>query len=242
MIEPMVQEEKVRQTFSRRLALACNRAGMKNHGRQADIAAALGVTPKAVSKWFNAESIPRRGKIAELADYVGAQTNWLLGEGDEDQATSVEAKYNTRNNFYRVDVLDVKASAGNGYLVSTDFVETIRAIEYTNDQSIALFGNRPAESVKVITVSGDSMEGTIEPGDQIFLDMNITEFDTDGIYVFVFGKTLHIKRLQMQKNRIAVLSDNKLYEPWYIEEGDEDQFRIMAKVMLRQSIEYKRFA
>lgn len=244
MIEPMVQEEKVRHIFSRRLALACNRAGMENHGRQADIASALGVTPKAVSKWFNAESIPRRGKIAELADYIGAQTNWLLGEGDEDedQATPVEAKYKTRNSFYRVDVLDVRASAGNGYLVSTDFIETIRAIEYTNDQAVALFGNRPAESVKVITVSGDSMEGTIEPGDQIFLDMNITEFDGDGIYVFVFGKTLHVKRLQMQKRRLAVLSDNKLYEPWYIEESDEDQLRIMAKVLLRQSIEYKRFA
>ncbi|MEC5343687.1 S24 family peptidase [Brenneria populi] len=241
MIEPMVQEEKVRQTFSRRLALACDRAGMESHGRQADIAAALSVTPKAVSKWFNAESIPRRGKISELADYVGAQSNWLLGEGDEDQTTPIEAKYNRRGAFYRVDILDVQASAGNGSLVSTDFIETIRAIEYTNEQARSLFGNRPSESVKVITVRGDSMEGTIEPGDQIFLDMNVSEFDGDGIYVFVFGKTLHVKRLQMQKNRIAVLSDNKLYEPWYIEEGDEDQFRIMAKVLLRQSIEYKRF-
>ncbi|WJY16332.1 S24 family peptidase [Pectobacteriaceae bacterium CE90] len=242
MIELMVQEEKVRQIFSRRLALACNRAGMETHGRQADIAVALRVTPKAVSKWFNAESIPRRGKISELAEYVGTQSNWLLGEGSEDQTSPIEAKYNTRSSFYRVEVLDVQASAGNGSLVSTDFIETIRAIEYTNEQARALFGHRPSESVKVITVRGDSMEGTIEPGDQIFLDMNVIEFDGDGIYVFVFGKTLHVKRLQMQKNRIAVLSDNKLYEPWYIEEGDEDQFRIMAKVLLRQSIEYKRFA
>lgn len=60
-----------------------------------------------------------------------------------------------------MDVLDVKASAGPGTLVTSDFIETIRAIEYTNEQARALFGNRPATHVKVITVNGDSMDGTI---------------------------------------------------------------------------------
>lgn len=38
MIEPMVQEEKARKDFSHRLALACDKAGLPVHGRQAEIA------------------------------------------------------------------------------------------------------------------------------------------------------------------------------------------------------------
>ncbi|WP_140412186.1 S24 family peptidase, partial [Escherichia coli] len=66
-------------------------------------------------------------------------------------------------------------------------------------------------------------------------------FDGDGIYVFVYGKTMHVKRLQMQKNRLAVISDNAAYDRWYIEEGEEEQLHILAKVLIRQSIDYKRF-
>ena len=143
--------------------------------------------------------------------------------------------------YFRVDVLDVQASAGPGTLVSNEFVEKIRAIEYTNEQARALFNGRTQEIVKVITVRGDSMEGTIKPGDEIFVDVSVNSFDGDGIYVFVYGKTLHVKRLQMQKDRIAVISDNAIYERWYINESEEDNLHIMAKVLIRQSIEYKRF-
>lgn len=105
-----------------------------------------------------------------------------------------------------------------------------------------MFNGRPQTHVKVITVSGDSMEGTINPGDEIFVDVSINQFDGDGIYVFVFGRTLHVKRLQMQKDRLAVISDNSIYEKWHIENNEEEQLYIMAKVLLRQSIDYRRFS
>ncbi|AML34348.1 26 kDa repressor protein [Klebsiella aerogenes] len=46
----------------------------------------------------------------------------------------------------------------------------------------------------------------------------------------------------MQRDRLAVISDNPIYEKWYVEPEDEDAFYVMAKVLLRQSIDYKRFA
>ncbi|WP_150318193.1 S24 family peptidase, partial [Enterobacter hormaechei] len=91
---------------------------------------------------------------------------------------------------YRVDVLDVQASAGPGTFVSSEFIETIRAIEYTEEQARLMFGNRPAHAIKVITVNGDSMEGTIDPGDFVFVDTSVNHFEGDGIYVFIFGKTI----------------------------------------------------
>ncbi|MCM0148167.1 LexA family protein [Photobacterium galatheae] len=87
-IEPMVQSEKMREEFSTRLAQACIKAGIEEHGRGVIIAKRLGVTPKAVSKWLNAESMPRRDKMSELASFLGVDLYWLQF-GDESRDASI---------------------------------------------------------------------------------------------------------------------------------------------------------
>ena len=228
--------------FSERLGHAMDVAGYT----QARLAKDVGMAQSSVNKLLKGANGSR--KTVEIASVLGVRPEWLsTGQGEMLESGIREANTLCQikpvmNEVYRVDVLDVKASAGPGSLVTSDFIETIRAIEYTTEQARALFGNRPADNVKVITVNGDSMDGTISPGDQIFVDTGVTHFDGDGVYVFVFGKTLHVKRLQMQRDRLAVISDNPIYEKLYVESEDEDQFYVMAKVLLRQSIEYKRFA
>lgn len=228
--------------FSERLAQAMKYAGYT----QGRLAKDVGMAQSSVNKLLKEANGSR--KTVEIASVLGVRPEWLsTGEGEmaaggTREPTALYQVKSSLNGIYRVDVLDVKASAGPGTIVTSDFIETIRAIEYTTEQARALFGNRPATHVKVITVNGDSMDGTISPGDQIFVDTGVTHFDGDGVYVFVFGKTLHVKRLQMQRDRLAVISDNPIYEKWYVEAGDEDSFYVMAKVLLRQSIDYKRFA
>lgn len=228
--------------FSERLAYAMSAAGFT----QGKLAKEVGMAQSSVNKLLNGANGSRN--TVKIASVLGVRPEWLSsGEGEmvvasADSESNLKQIVNPQCGYYRVDFLDVRASAGPGSLVTSDFIETIKAIEYTTDQARALFGNRPAHNVKVITVNGDSMDGTISPGDQIFVDIGINHFDSDGVYVFVFGATLHVKRLQMQRDRLAVISDNPIYEKWYVESGDEDQFYIMAKVLLRQSIDYKRFA
>lgn len=80
----MVQNEKVRQEFAHRLALACKKAGLDDHGRGIAIARALSVSTKAVSKWFNAESMPRHDAMQRLAAFLRADPVWLqLGVSNE---------------------------------------------------------------------------------------------------------------------------------------------------------------
>lgn len=76
-IEPMVQDEKVRKDFAQRLALACREAGLDDHGRGTEIAKALKVTAKAVSKWLNAEALPRQPKMEALARFLKVDMIWL---------------------------------------------------------------------------------------------------------------------------------------------------------------------
>ncbi|PBI79637.1 repressor [Rahnella victoriana] len=73
----MVHRDKLREEFSQRLAQACKDAGLDEHGRGMSLARALNVTSKAVSKWLNAESVPRQDKMNELAKFLRADVLWL---------------------------------------------------------------------------------------------------------------------------------------------------------------------
>ncbi|MFC6363630.1 helix-turn-helix transcriptional regulator [Tatumella punctata] len=224
-------------TFSERLSLAMSRAGMTQGG----LAKAVGMAQSSINKLLNGAQGSR--KSVEIAQALGVRPEWLsseLGEMIVDGDNSVPEK-SIIANFYRVDVLDIQVSAGPGSYVTNEFVEKIRAIEYTNEQARSLFNGRSQDIVKVITVRGDSMEGTINPGDEIFVDVSVNCFDGDGVYVFTYGRTMHVKRLQMQKDKLAVISDNGRYERWYIDGEEEANLHILAKVLLRQSIDYKRF-
>lgn len=144
-----------------------------------------------------------------------------------------------RNDVYRIDVLDVSASAGDGS-PSKDIVEVIRSIEYVPEQARVIFGNRPESSVKLINVRGDSMEGTIEPGDLIFVDVAVSSFDGDGIYVFDYNGDMFVKRLQKVKNQLIVISDNPRYREWSISEEELHMLHVAGRVMLSQSQQYRR--
>lgn len=232
------------KTFADRLNAAMQAAKIS----QGQLAEKIGISQPAVQKMTIGKTQGSK-KIVLIANALGVRPEWLAtGKGamnSENEERSIDYFRPQApiidQNAYRVEVLDLEASAGNGAFISCDFVETIRAIEYTNEKAIALFHGLPSRHVKVITVRGDSMEDTISSGDTIFVNIDIDHFTGDGIYVFVFGQTLHVKRLQMQKNRLAVISDNKAYETWYIDETDQEQFHVIAKVLLRQSIDYKKF-
>lgn len=144
-----------------------------------------------------------------------------------------------RDDVYRIEVLDVSASAGDGS-PSKDIIEVIRSIEYVPDQARVIFGNRPESSVKLINVRGDSMEGTIEPGDLIFVDVAVCNFDGDGIYVFDFNGDMFVKRLQKVKSELIVISDNPRYREWSISEEEMDMLHVAGRVMLSQSQQYRR--
>lgn len=227
------------KTFSERLIAAMSSAGLS----QGQLAELVGISQPAIQKMTSGKTSGSR-KIVEISGALGVRPEWLSsGEGSmrADGQKPAEVVAQPRTDIYRVDVLDVHASAGPGSMLSTDFIETIRAIEYTPEKGHALFGPVPSSQVKVITVRGDSMEGTIDPGDEIFVNIGVRQFDSDGVYVFVFGNTLHVKRLQMHKDKLLVISDNARYKEWYIEDADLDRFHIMAKVLIKQTIAYKRF-
>lgn len=214
----------------------------ENGWNQSELARLLGVSPQSVQFWVSGKTAPRGKNLSALSRISGYPEHWFLMDSSETISSAAKLVPETlvKDGAYRVELLDIQASAGPGIVNQNEFVETIKSIEYTNQEARSLFGGRPSEHVKIITVKGDSMRGTIEPGDEIFIDININHFDGDGIYVFAYGQTLHVKRLQMMKNELLVLSDNDKYRDWSVDEADQDQFSIAGKVLLSQSRSYKR--
>lgn len=243
----MVKRDNSKDSFTARLLRACQLAGLSGHGRNkklTDLLKRVGVevsTP-GVWKWFNAQSIPDTENIVALSKVLGVRAEWLeYGVGEPTEGSEVKSMVSPADSdVYRVDVLDLTVSAGPGSYMLSDYVEVLYAIEFTTEHARSLFGNRSSDDVKVMTVNGDSMAPTLVSGDRLFVDVSVRHFQTDGVYSFIYGKTFHVKRLQMQGNRLAVLSDNPAYEKWYIEENTQDHFYVMGKALIHESIKYNR--
>lgn len=93
------------ETFSDRLKYALNHAGIKEHGAAAMLSRLLQVTPKAVSKWMNNESVPRIDKVQVIAKRTGVRSEWLqYGEGEvlQRDSTNIAPAYARDDSSYPV--------------------------------------------------------------------------------------------------------------------------------------------
>ena len=181
--------------------------------------------------------------IKKIAEALNVDISELFSSKDIDDTVnsySINSLVKERrDDVYRVEVLDVSASAGSGSS-SKDVVEVIRSIEYEPEQAKLIFGSIPQEMVKLINVRGDSMQGTIEPGDLIFVDQRVRNFDGDGIYIFDYNGDTFVKRLQKVKAELLVISDNPKYREWSISEEEAPILHVSGRVMLSQSQQLRR--
>lgn len=199
--------------------------------------------------WFSEKTIPAKEKsylsqlmtgkasfgekaARRLEQSYGMPSGFLDGTNDEQIAEQEGPNF-------KIEVLDVQASAGPG-VINSEVIQTIRSIEYTDDHAVQMFGGKQASQIKMITVDGDSMAGTIELGDAIFVDVSKDYFSGDGIYVFLYKNHLHVKRLQMLPDHLLVHSDNPEYIDWVITEENEHKLKVIGRVLLSQSQAFKR--
>lgn len=240
----MVKKESTRQAFTARLIAACDSAGIVGHGRNKQVAKALQqlgcqISTPGVWKWFNAQSIPDNANLLALSQLLGVRVEWLQ-YGMEKPAEPVALHpLPGKNGVYRVESLDIGQKTAQGIHARDEFIETIQAIEYGVDEARVLFNGRPAENIRLIAINSDSMAGTFAPRDQIFVDISVRMFDGDGIYIFTLDNQLYLKRLQLQHRKIAVISDNKRYETWYLSTEEAACLQVHAKVIMSQTRDYQ---
>lgn len=201
---------------------------------QKSLGDAVGVSQAAIQK-IETGKASQTTKLIDLANALKVRPEWLSsGHGamreDDQQQQSISPK-NGDSDVFRLDVLDILVSAGHG-VINQEFVEILHSVEYAPAEARHMFDGRKAENIRIINVRGDSMSGTIEPGDLLFVDISIKSFDGDGIYAFLYDDTAHVKRLQKMKDKLLVISDNKIYAAWEpIEKDEMNRVFVFGKVI-----------
>ncbi|EPH3196607.1 helix-turn-helix transcriptional regulator [Klebsiella michiganensis] len=218
------------KTFAERLNTAMIAAGVS----QGQLAEMVGVSQPAIQKMTSGKTNGSR-KMVELANALGVRPEWLSsGQGamrEDGQQPQSQLTKTGDSDVFRLDVLDLTVSAGPG-IINQEFVEILHSVEYAPAEARHMFDGRKAENIRIINVRGDSMSGTIEPGDLLFVDISVKSFDGDGIYAFLYDDTAHVKRLQKMKDKLLVISDNKIYTPWDpIEKDEMNRVFVFGKVI-----------
>ncbi len=193
---------------------------------------AVGVSQAAIQK-IETGRAAQTTKLLDIAKALRVRPEWLSSgtgtmraDGEDDKKPS-----HINHDVFRVDILDLAVSAGPG-VVNQEFVEILRSVEYAPAEARHMFDGRKAENIRIINVRGDSMSGTIEPGDLLFVDISVKSFDGDGIYAFLYDDTAHVKRLQKMKDKLLVISDNKSYAAWDpIEKDEMNRVFVFGKVI-----------
>ncbi|WP_153063948.1 S24 family peptidase [Haemophilus haemolyticus] len=115
-------------------------------------------------------------------------------------------------------------------------VQVIRELRFVPEEYHRRFPGIKESITRVINVKGDSMNPTFNHGDLLFVDISITSFDGDGIYVFTFDDHLFVKRVQKAGRNFCIISDNEaVYKPWKITHEDMSDIIFHGKVRVHQS-------
>ena len=156
-----------------------------------------------------------RGKVKELKskeiellqEKFLINSWWLLTGKGEMFLNHDKTISSVSNHGYAIDVLNVRAGAGDG--VYNYEVKVIDKIVLDK----AFFKTSPdIKKIKIIEVDGDSMFPTLQSGDHVIIDETKTN-GVDGIYAIQLHGQILIKRLQFNLDgTIDIKSDNKEYD------------------------------
>jgi transcriptional regulator with XRE-family HTH domain len=115
----------------------------------------------------------------------------------------------------QIEELDVRASAGDGL---TGEGEKVVGEWRVPTEVVRFYSTAPATDLRIITVMGDSMEPTLQPGQRVLVDTGDRTPSPPGVFVVWDGLGLVVKRVQVlahsEPTRVRITSDNAKYEAY----------------------------
>lgn len=180
---------------------------------------------------------PGMDKLIQIAAAGGVSIDYLVTGKTHDQAPanvlmSRSAPYAPAGDFVYLPLhRNVSASAGNGAIVWDE-----HDIDHLAFQASFIRQELRAnpKSLRLVRISGDSMERLLYSGDMVMVDTQITALQAEGMYVFRIDDSISVKWLNaMPGGVIRVTSENAAkYPPYEItrEQADDHRFQIIGLV------------
>lgn len=146
-------------------------------------------------------ALPTSDKLIAIAEACGVSIDWLAYSADINSGA-----------LYSIPWYNAEAFSGDGTLIENDNVEDYFAVRKDWLAKVAPINAK----VGIMEAHGDSMEPTLQDGDVMMIDFNITRKNVSvgGVFVISVNGNLLVKRLQvMTSGDIKVISDNDIYVP-----------------------------
>ena len=159
-----------------------------------------------------------------LADLTGERTESFL----DPQLRSLHGS--AAPSRLAVPLLDVSAAAGGGR-IGNDTAGDDTALAFP-PMLLRRITSAPTSSLRLITISGDSMAPTLEDGDMVMIDTGRTSPSPPGIFILDDGVGLVAKRVDAVPNsfpqQLRLSSDNPAYSNY---QRRIDEVRILGRVV-----------
>lgn len=158
---------------------------------------------------------PRTDTLNAIARVLGCASDDLTGPNQPKLQT--ERVSDGQPSLWSTPVVefDVNASAGGGTMIEH---ENAVGEWHFPTQWLRAEMRGSLRDLAVITVEGDSMLGTIQPGDKVIVDLGYKRPSPPGVYIVHDGVALVAKRLEYIEGSdppsVRIISDNRHYEPY----------------------------
>ncbi len=187
-----------------------------------ELAKELEINRSGITHARNNNKIPDKW-IVKLCRKYGLSPKWIeTGVGN----IFVNSDSGREPAFKNIPKVAARLSAGTGSFECEDSVT-----EYLSFQANWLARKGSAENMVAMEVFGQSMEPVIKEGDTVLIDQSRKNIIAGAIYAVGVEDTILIKRLEKHPNKLVLCSDNKDYEPIFLEREDADKVRIIGKVI-----------
>jgi phage repressor protein C with HTH and peptisase S24 domain len=194
-----------------------------------EVAHAVGVTYESVRQWVSDRSEPRSKRLAQLAKLLDS-TEEQLRYGSSPRTS--EQSLVPDDGLVHIPVFDAAASMGPG-IQAPEYDVVIGGLQLTEQWVHQHLGSiSAARNLAVIPAYGDSMAPTFADGDLLLVDRGVSAIRLDAVYVIGLSGELFIKRLQRRLDgSVLMISDNKLYEPYEVGNGQREQLSVLGRVV-----------
>ncbi len=193
----------------------------------------------AVTKWgqLTNTNVPTGGDLPIIAEALGVTVIDLYTNA-EDQKKKIAKQYQIQTNENQINIPyyeNIYACMGGSDTFNHD--ESWKPLTFDIELLRRYMpGEKKFKNLHITNTVGDSMEPTIKEGELII----VTPFENDSmaiidgaIYTMVYYGKAMVKRLEWdpKTGEVTLHSDNKKYSSIKIEKEDEENFKIIGRVL-----------
>ena len=189
---------------------------------QSELARELEINRSGITHARKNNKIPDKW-ILKLYRNFGLNPRWVeTGLGD----VYVKQAAQHEQDFLQVPKVAARLSAGTGSFESDENVT-----DYLFFQSSWLARKGPADAMVALEVFGQSMEPVIREGDTVLIDQSQKRIMAGAIYAVGVDDTILVKRLEKHPDKLVLCSDNKDYDPIFLDRDQAERVRVIGRVI-----------